>query len=188
MPFDPSTDDFDVELINEDEFGLGDTDRKTLGEMLLSKGPRAAKEALENHFGTTFEQLDREIDESKWLAEAKAQMIKEYERFRLHFPLFLNTERNQQTILAFLKEHGLTKFNYKVLVEIWNQYAHIDGKLDLDEGTRLNNRLYVGQRVPGAEFDTDFMPRKRLSEMSADEFSRAIVRSQKFRAKIDGTE
>jgi uncharacterized protein YozE (UPF0346 family) len=51
-------------------------------------------------------------------------MLAEYERFRLHFPLFLNTERNQETILTFLKEHGLTKFNYKVLVEIWNQYAH----------------------------------------------------------------
>jgi hypothetical protein len=188
MAFDPSIDNFDPEPLNVDEFGLGDADRKALSDILMSKGPRAAKEALEKHFGTTFAQLDREIDESKRQAESEARMIKEYERFRLHFPLFLNTERNQQTILAFLKEHGLTKFNYKVLAEIWNQYAHIDGKLDLDEGTRLNNRLYVGQRVPGAEFDTDFMPRKRLSEMSADEFTRAIIRSPKFRAKIDGTE
>jgi hypothetical protein len=183
MTFDPSIDDFDPEDL--DEYNLSEKDRKTLGEMLLSKGPGAVKAALERHFGTTFTQLDREIHDSKRQAESEAQMIKEYERFRLHFPLFLNTERNQQTILAFLKEHGLTKFNYKVLAEIWNQYAHIDGKLDLDEGTQLSNRLYVGQRVPGAEFDTDFMPRKRLSEMSADEFSRAITRSAKFRQMID---
>jgi hypothetical protein len=132
--------DYDPE-IDLDEYGLSEQDRKALGEMLLSKGSGAVKAALENHFGTTFAQLDREIDDGKRQAESEAQMVKEYERFRLHFPLFLNTFRNQQTILTFLKEHGLTKFNYKVLVEIWNQYAHIDGKLDLDEGTRPNARL-----------------------------------------------
>jgi hypothetical protein len=178
--------DYDPE-IDLDKYGLSEVDRKALGEILLSKGPGAVKAALEKHFGTTFQELDREIDESKRQAESEARMLADYERFRLHFPLFLNTERNQQTILAFLKEHRLTKFNYKVLVEIWNQYAHIDGKLDLDEGTRPNARLYVGQKTPGAEFDTDYMPRKRLSEMSADEFSRVIARSPKFRAKIDGT-
>ena len=187
MAFDPSIDDFDPE-IDLDGYGLSQQDRKTLGEMLLSKGPGAVKAALENHFGITFAQLDREIHDSKRQAESEARMLAEYERFRLHFPLFLNSERNQQTILAFLKEHGLTKFNYKILVEIWNQYAHIDGKLDLDEGTRPNARLYVGQITPGVEFDADYMPRKRVSEMSADEFSRAITRSAKFRAKIDGTE
>ena len=115
--------DYDPE-IDLDEYGLSEEDRKTLGEILLSKGSGAVKVALEKHFGTTFQELDRELDESKRQAESEARMLAEYERFRLHFPLFLNTERNQETILAFLKEHGLTKFNYKVLVEIWNQYAH----------------------------------------------------------------
>jgi hypothetical protein len=42
--------------------------------------------------------------------------------------------------------------------------------------------------VPGAEFDSDWTPRKRVSELSAAEFSNAIIKSAKFRAKIDGTE
>ena len=115
--------DYDPE-IDLDEYGLSEEGRKTLGEILLSKGSGAVKVALEKHFGTTFQELNRELDESKQQAESEARMLAEYERFRLHFPLFLNTERNQETILTFLKEHGLTKFNYKVLVEIWNQYAH----------------------------------------------------------------
>src|ERR1700704_6474947 len=173
--------DYDPE-IDLDEYGLSEEDRKTLGEILLSKGSGAVKVALEKHFGTTFQELDRELDESKRQAESEGRMLAEYERFRLHFPLFLNTERNQETILAFLKEHGLTQFNYKVLVEIWNQYAHIDGKLDLDEGSRPNARLYVGQRTPGVEFDREYVPKKSIRDMSASEFCNAITRSPKFRA------
>jgi hypothetical protein len=182
----PNTD-YDPE-IDLDEYGLSEVDRKTLGEILLSKGSGAVKAALERHFGTTFAQLDREIDESKRQAESEARMLAEYERFRLHFPLFLNTKRNQETILAFLKTHGLTKFTYKVLVEIWNQYAHIEGKLDLDEGTRPNARLYVGQLTPGVEFDREYVPKKSIRDMSASEFCNAIARSPKFKARIDGTE
>jgi hypothetical protein len=188
MAFDPTVDDFDPELINEDEFGLGDTDRKALSDILMSKGPRAAREALERHFGASFVDIQREVEESKRFDARVEKMSEALTRFQIHYPLWLNTERNQNTLLSFLKEKGLKDFNYRVLSVMWDELAHIDGKLDLDESKPANARLYVGQKVPGAEFDADFMPRKRLSEMSADEFSRAISRSAKFRAKIDGTD
>jgi len=188
MAFDPSIDDFDPEPIDLDEFGLETKDRKALSDILMSKGPRAAKEALERHFGASFVDIHREVEESKRFEARVEKMTEALKRFQIHYPLWLNTERNQYTLLCFLKEKGLKDFNYRVLSLMWDELAHIDGRLDLDETKPANARLYVGQIVPGAEFDTDFMPRKRLSEMSADEFSRAITRSAKFRAKIDGTE
>jgi|ERR1700730_4505696 len=109
-------------------------------------------------------------------------------RFRLHFPVWLNTERNHKTLLRFRKGQGLTEFNYRVLVALWNELAHVEGALDLDETEAPSNPYYVGQITPGAEFDVDYAPRKRVSEMSADEFTRAIAKNPKFRARIDGTE
>lgn len=170
-----------------DELGLSPTDRDKLS-YLVGIDPKLAREYLEEHFGATFQQIAGEIEETKRQNEREAQMLKDYERFLLHYSLFLNTPRNQQTILVFLEENGLTTFNYHVLVEIWNQYAHVDGKLDLDEGTRPNARLYIGQKTPGSEFDSDsgYTPRKLISQMTAQEFSNAIARSPKFRARIDG--
>ena len=182
----PGTD-YDPE-IDLDEYGLSAQDRKALGEILLSKGPRAAREALEKHFGTTFAELDREIEESKRFEARVEKMTEALARFQIHYPLWLNTERNQKTLLSFLEENGLKDFNYRVLSLMWEELAHIDGKLDLDEGTRLNARLYVGQKTPGAEFDTDsgYMPRKSISQMTATEFAQALARSSKFRQLIDG--
>ena len=188
MAFDPSIDDFDPDLENLDEFGLETKDRKALSDILLSKGPRAAREALEKHFGASFADIHREVEESKRFEARVEKMTEALARFQIHYPLWLNTERNQKTLLSFLKQNGLTEFNYRILAAMYEELASVDGALDLDESKPANSRLYVGQLTPGAEFDTDFMPRKRLSEMSADEFSRAIVRSPKFRAKIDGTE
>jgi hypothetical protein len=63
----------------------------------------------------------------------------------------------------------------------------IDGALDLDEGNSgSSNPYYVGQITLGSELDSDYVPRKRISEMSADEFSRALARSPNFREEIDG--
>lgn len=171
--------------IGFDELGLNPSDREKLS-YLVTIDPKLAREYLENHFGTTFEQIAGEVKESKRNAEREAQMVKDYERFRLHFPLFLNTERNQQTVLSFLKENGLTKFNYHVLVEMWNEYAHVDGKLDLDESQAPSNPYYVGQINPASGFGNEWNPRKRVDQMSAEEFSNAIARSPKFRARIDG--
>jgi hypothetical protein len=179
--------DYDPE-IDLDEYGLSEVDRKALGETLLSKGPGAVKAALEKHFGTTFAQLDREIEESKRFEARVEKMTEALKRFQLHFHLWKNTERNQKTLLSFLKENGLKEFNYQVLAAMYEELAGVDGALDLHETQAPASRCYVGQITPGVEFDADYMPRKRVSEMSADEFSRAITRSAKFRAKIDGTE
>jgi hypothetical protein len=190
MAFDPSIDDYDRDPINVDEFGLGDTDRKALSDILMSKGPRAAREALERHFGASFADIQHEVEESKRFEARVEKMTEALKRFQIHYPLWLNTERNQNTLLSFLKQKGLKDFNYRVLSLMWEELAHIDGKLDLDETKPANARLYVGQNVPGAEFDTDsgYMPRKSISQMTATEFAQALARSSKFRARIDGTE
>jgi hypothetical protein len=103
MPFDPTVDDFDPELINEDEFGLEDKDRKALSDILLSKGPRAAREPLERHFGASFADIQREVEESKRYEARVEKMTEALTRFQLHYTLWLNTERNQNTLLSFLK-------------------------------------------------------------------------------------
>jgi hypothetical protein len=188
MAFDPSIDDYDREPIDLDEFGLETKDRKALSDILMSKGPRAAKEALEKHFGASLADIHREVEESKRFEARVEKMTEALKRFQIHYPLWLNTERNQNTLLSFLKENGLKDFNYRVLSLMWEELAHIDGKLDLDESKPANSRLYVGQRVPGQDLDKDYLPRKSVSAMSADEFTKAIIRSPKFRQMVDGTE
>src|ERR1700736_5632397 len=98
MAFDPAVDDFDPDPINVDEFGLGDTDRKALSDILMSKGPRAAREALEKHFGASFADIHREVEESKRFEARVEKMTEALNHFQLHFPLWLNTERNQKTL------------------------------------------------------------------------------------------
>jgi hypothetical protein len=186
MAFDPGIDDYDRDLIDPDAFGLDSSDRAKLSELITSSGPRAAKTFLEKKFGTTFEQLDREVEESKRFDAKVEKMTEALQRFSLHFPLWLNTERNRATILKFLNENGLTEFNYKILAAMYEELAGVDGALDLDEISSSTARHYVGQRTPGSELDSDYMPKNRISEMGADEFSRALARSPKFRQKIDG--
>jgi hypothetical protein len=179
--------DYDPDPINLDEFGLENKDRAALAEILHFKGSRAARETLEQHFGITFDQLLRDVDKKKRQAELEVKMQKDFERFLLHFPLFLNTARNQATILNFLEEKHLS-LNYKTLCYLWNELAHVDGALDLDETVVPSSPYWVGQITPGAEFDTDYKPKKRVTEMTAEEFTRNIVKSPKFRQRIDGTE
>jgi hypothetical protein len=177
--------DYDPDPINLDEFGLDNSDRAKIAALLTSSGPRAVKAYLEEHFGATFEQIDHEVAEEKRYQERVEKMTKDVLRFTLHFPLFLSTPRNHKTVLDFLEEKQLP-LNYKTLCYVWNELAHIDGKLDLDETEAPSSPYYVGQITPGSEFDVDYAPKKRVSEMSADEFSRAIAKSPKFRARIDG--
>jgi hypothetical protein len=190
MAFDPSMD-YDPDPIELDDFGLDILDRAKLSRLVTSEGgTKAAKAFLESRFGTTFEAADRELEHQKRSAKrheaAVEAMAKSFERFCLHFPRFLNTERNQKTLLTWLPENGYVDFTYKVLVQFWNELAHVDGALDLDETTARRSPYYVGQITPGAEFEKDYAPKKRISEMSADEFTRAIIRSPKFRQQIDG--
>jgi hypothetical protein len=180
----PTGIDYDPE-IDLDEYGLSEEDRKTLGGILLSKGSGAVKVALERHFGTTFEQLDQEIADKKRYEERLEKMTKDVARFTLHYPLFLSTPRNHETVLNFLGKRKLP-LNYKTLCYVWNELAHIDGALDLDESVAPSNPYYVGQINPASGFDNEWTPRKRVDQMSAEEFSNAIARSAKFRARIDG--
>jgi hypothetical protein len=188
MAFDPSIDNFDPEPLNVDEFGLGDADRKALSDILMSKGPRAAKEALEKHFGASLADIHREVEESKRYEARVEKMTEALAKFQLHFHLWKNTERNQKTLLAFLEENGLKEFNYRVLAAMYEELAGVDGALDLHETQAPASRCYVGQITPGVEFDSDsgYMPRKLISQMTALEFANAIVRSPAFRKKIDG--
>jgi hypothetical protein len=186
MAFDPSMD-HDPDPIDLDDFGLDILDRAKLAKVVTSGGGvKAAKDFLESRFGTTFEAADREIrGRKRHMAEVEA-MTRSFERFCLHYPLFVNTERNQKTFLSWLEEKGYADFTYQELVQFWNEVADVDGALDLDENTAPRNPYFVGQITPGAEFEKDYAPKKRISEMSADEFTRAIIRSPKFRQQIDG--
>ncbi len=181
--------DFDPDPIDLDDFGLDILDRAKLSKLVTSEGgTKAAKSFLESKFGTTFEAAGRELENQKRSAKrheaAVEAMTKSFERFCLHFPRFLNTERNQKTLLAWLPENGYIDFTYQVLVQFWNELADVDGALDLDETTAPRSPYYVGQITPGAEFEKEYAPKKRISEMSADEFTRAIIRSPKFRLKL----
>lgn len=184
--------DYDPDPINSDAFGLEDSDRAKLSDLIVSKGPQAAKEFLEAKFGITWEQLAREIEQEKVSTErskkAEHAMAASYARFLLHFPLFLNTERNQQSFLKYLREERhLKDFDYQTVCDFYHTYAHIDGALDLDEGNSgTSNPYYVGQITPGSELDADYAPKKSIRDMSATEFDRALARSPKFKARIDG--
>lgn len=168
-----------------DSLGLSPTDRDKLS-YLIQIDVQKAREYLEHHFDATFEQIAGEIEETKRYNSKVEKMTEALNRFQLHFPLWLNTERNQKTILRFLSENGLNEFNYKILAAMYEELGGVEGALDLDETPTATPRHYVGQQTPGAEFDRDYVPPKSVSAMSADEFSKAIARSPKFRQMIDG--
>jgi hypothetical protein len=168
-----------------DELGLSPSDRDKLS-YLIGIDMKLAREYLEKHFGATFEQIDREIEGTKRYEARVEKMTEALSRFQLHFPLWLNSERNQATILRFLKDKGLKEFNYRVLAAMYEELAGVDGALDLDETQSPSNPYYVGQINPASGFDNEWSPRKRVDQMSAEEFSNAIARSAKFRARIDG--
>jgi len=62
------------------------------------------------------------------------------------------------------------------------------GRLEEEVPAQPPRPYFVGQINPSAaaDADIDMMPTKKVGNMSADEFARAVVTSKQFREKVDG--